>query len=160
MITWRETDVSDGVAQMLLAEYFDDRAATFPGGPAAYARVTPDPATFTRPRGVFLVGFEGEDAAACGGIRRVASPDDAVWFEVKHLWVRPSHRGTGLGRQLLAELESLARDAGATAVVLDTNASQAAASSLYRSTGYEEIEPYNNNPNATHWFGKGLLTED
>ena len=40
--------------------------------------------------------------------------------------------------------------------VLDTNATLEAAQALYRSSGYGEIEPYNDNPNATHWFRKEL----
>ncbi|MEJ1231203.1 MAG: hypothetical protein WDM88_12040 [Galbitalea sp.] len=38
--------------------------------------------------------------------------------------------------------------------MLDTNASLTAAGSLYRSSGYAAIPPYNENPNATHWFAK------
>jgi hypothetical protein len=40
--------------------------------------------------------------------------------------------------------------------VLDTNASLEAAGRLYRSQGYESIQPYNENPNATDWFRKRL----
>jgi ribosomal protein S18 acetylase RimI-like enzyme len=78
--------------------------------------------------------------------------------EVKHLWVRPAARGTGVGRALLADLERRAAAFGATEVVLDTNERLEAAQALYRSTGYREVEPYNDNPNATHWFAKGLDT--
>ena len=51
-------------------------------------------------------------------------------------------------------LERRAVAFGAQELVLDTNASLAAAGGLYRSSGYVEIEPYNANPNATHWYGK------
>jgi hypothetical protein len=40
--------------------------------------------------------------------------------------------------------------------VLDTNERLEAAQSLYRSSGYIDVEPYNDNPNATHWFRKVL----
>jgi hypothetical protein len=40
--------------------------------------------------------------------------------------------------------------------VLDTNASLAAAGGLYRSSGYVDIPPYNENPNATNWYLKTL----
>ena len=43
---------------------------------------------------------------------------------------------------------------GAEELVLDTNASLEAAGGLYRSSGYVDIEPYNDNPNATNWYGK------
>lgn len=79
-----------------------------------------------------------------------------VRYEVKHLWIQPRMQGRRLGRALLTELERRARAFGATEVVLDTNASLVAADNLYRSSGYDEIEPYNDNPNATHWFRKNL----
>jgi ribosomal protein S18 acetylase RimI-like enzyme len=77
-----------------------------------------------------------------------------VRFEVKHLWLAPNARGKGAGRQLLHELERRALGCGAQEHVLDTNASLEAAGGLYRSSGYVEVEPYNANPNATHWYGK------
>jgi ribosomal protein S18 acetylase RimI-like enzyme len=65
-------------------------------------------------------------------------------------------RGLGLGRALLAELQRRARGLGAQRLVLDTNDSLTAAAGLYRSSGFDEIEPYNDNPNATRWFAKTL----
>jgi len=76
--------------------------------------------------------------------------------EIKHLWLDPSTRGRGWGRTLLIELEARAVGLGARVIVLDTNATLEAAQALYRTSGYDEIEPYNENPNATHWFGKAL----
>ncbi|HEY8590669.1 MAG TPA: PadR family transcriptional regulator, partial [Naasia sp.] len=60
------------------------------------------------------------------------------------------------GRLLLAKLERRAAGFGARTVVLDTNASLEAAGGLYRSSGYTAVEPYNDNPNATHWYRKQL----
>ncbi|MGX5680687.1 GNAT family N-acetyltransferase [Schumannella luteola] len=147
-----ETAVDAPEARMLLDEYFEFRAAGFPvaGG---YRTVHPAPAAFERPHGVFVVVREGDDVLGCGGIRML-SPTRA---EVKHLWVRPAAQGRGLGRALLGRLEELAAGLGATEAVLDTNASLEAAGSLYRSSGYESIEPYNDNPNATHWYRKVLV---
>jgi hypothetical protein len=59
---------------------------------------------------------------------------------------------------LLAELEQRAAHLGAAQVVLDTNVSLATAGALYHSTGYDSIPSYNDNPNATHWYGKRLDT--
>jgi ribosomal protein S18 acetylase RimI-like enzyme len=55
------------------------------------------------------------------------------------------------------ELEARAVGLGARQIVLDTNASLEAAQGLYRTTGYEDIPPYNDNPNATNWFAKRLF---
>ncbi|MEZ5191006.1 MAG: GNAT family N-acetyltransferase [Schumannella sp.] len=138
-------------AARLLEDYFTSRELGFVGG--VYRRTSPDPAAFASPDGVFLLVYDDVDApVGCGGVRML-SPDRA---EVKHLWLDPSTRGRGWGRTLLTELEARAAELGANEVVLDTNATLEAAQSLYRSSGYEQIEPYNDNPNATHWFRKAL----
>lgn len=143
--------MTDAAAHALLAEYFAFRESTFPS-PAGYVTTFPDPEAFTPPRGVFLVvEVDGVDAG-CGGIRSLTPSR----FEVKHLWLRPSVQGRGLGRELLQELERRALGFGATEVVLDTNASLESAGGLYRSSGYDDIEPYNENPNATNWYRKQL----
>jgi GNAT superfamily N-acetyltransferase len=149
---WRESPVDDASAHALLTEYFASRAADFPPSQGAYRTVFPTPADFEPPRGVFLVVVQDSADVGCGGIRRL----DDTTYEVKHLWVRPAARGIGLGRQLLTELEARARAFGATRTVLDTNESLREAGTLYRSSGYVEIEPYNDNRNATTWFEKNL----
>ena len=143
--------MSDATAHALLAEYFDYRKSTFPSA-AGYVTTFPSPETFTGPRGLFLVVTLDGRAVGCGGVRSLN--DDR--FEAKHLWLQPTARRRGLGRALLSELERLAADLGATEIVLDTHSSLAAAGALYRSSGYVEIEPYNDNPNATHWYAKLL----
>lgn len=162
MVSFREIDVTEPAAQALLTEYFDGRESSFPSEMGHYEVRFPDPEQFRAPHGVFLV-VEGEDLAGeaadigCGGIRKLSSaPGDPPRYEIKHLFLQPHTRGLGLGRLLLAELEQRARSLGAEEVVLDTNAGLEAAGRLYRSSGYEETPPYNNNPNATHWFLKRL----
>jgi ribosomal protein S18 acetylase RimI-like enzyme len=139
----------------MLAEYFRSRELGFPGG--TYRVFTPDPEVFVPPRGAFVLVEDDEGAVVgCGGIRRLDDTDAGPRFEVKHLWLRPEARGRGWGRALLAELERRSRELGAAMLVLDTNASLLAAGSLYRSSGFTETEPYNDNPNATHWYAKTL----
>ena len=163
MVSFADVSVTDATAHRMLAEYFAERAATFPAAQGAYRTTFPDPGQFVAPNGVFLLAYDDDDEAGCGGIRELRVPltesEDAapvVRYEVKHLWVAPAHRGQGIGRAILAELEHRARGFGATEVVLDTNASLEAAGGLYRSHGYENIQPYNDNPNATDWFRKVL----
>lgn len=151
MTTFRSVPVTDATAHALLTEYFAFRASTFPN-PSGYVTTFPSPAAFTEPEGVFLLVELDGAAVGCGGIRSLGNGR----FEVKHLWLRPEAQGRGLGRALLDELERRARLLGATELVLDTNASLAAAGGLYRSSGYVDIEPYNDNPNATNWYLKVL----
>ena len=161
MVTFREASVDDPAAHALIAEYFGMRGETFPTGD--YSPVFPKAANFLPPAGVFLVVVEHGEDIGCGGIKKLPVPEPTpvtepveVRYEIKHLWIQPRMQGRGLGKALLSELEQRAVGFGATEVVLDTNASLVAAGSMYRSTGYEEIPPYNENPNATNWFRKPL----
>ena len=140
----------------MLTAYFAERAEGFPTAQGEYRPTSPEPAQFAPPAGVFvLVVDDAGRAVGCGGVRRIQrSEEQLVRFEVKHLWLAPEGRGRGEGRRLLQELERRAVAFGAEEIVLDTNASLEAAGGLYRSSGYVEIEPYNGNPNATHWYGK------
>lgn len=144
--------MTDATAHALLAEYFAYREQTFPSA-AGYVTTFPSPEAFTLPEGVFVVVELDGASVGCGGIRSLGGGR----YEVKHLWLQPGVQGKGLGRALLAELERRARMLGATELVLDTNASLAAAGGLYRSSGYVDTEPYNDNPNATNWYLKPLV---
>ena len=72
------------------------------------------------------------------------------------MWVAESARGLGIGRRLLRELEQLARESGAGSARLETNAALVEAIALYRSAGYAEVPPFNDEPYAQHWFAKPL----
>ncbi|RUQ86516.1 N-acetyltransferase [Labedella gwakjiensis] len=151
VVAFIERATDDPIAHALLTEYFTSRELGFTGG--TYRIVHPDPARFTPPAGVFLVVEDDEGRpVGCGGIRSL----DPTRFEVKHLFLRPETRGRGWGGSLLRELERRAADLGAVDIVLDTNSSLASAAALYRSAGYEDVEPYNDNPNATNWYRKVL----
>ncbi len=162
MVSWRETPITDATAQALLGEYFSSRTDSFPTATfAPYRTSSPAPEQFEPPAGVFLVlsgiGEAGQPVdIGCGGIRRLSPGPGAVRFEVKHLWIRPEHRGRGYSRVLMGALEQWAVSLGATELVLDTHHSLTAAGHLYANTGYRRIDPYNDNPNATRWYGKTL----
>jgi ribosomal protein S18 acetylase RimI-like enzyme len=164
MVSFADVAVTDATAHRMLADYFAERAASFPATQGAYRTTFPDPGQFVAPSGVFLLAYDEDAEAGCGGVRELRAPagDPAtvatvVRYEIKHLWVAAAHRGRGLGRAILSELEHRARGFGATELVLDTNASLEAAGSLYRSHGYEAIPPYNDNPNATDWLRKSIV---
>ena len=153
---FREVDVTGAEALALLDAYFAERAAGFPLEQGEYRPTYPSAEQFTPPAGLFLVVEDDGEVVGCGGVRRIQRRPytNEVRFEVKHLWLAPAARGRGAGRRLLDELERRAVALGAQELVLDTNASLEAAGGLYRSSGYVGIEPYNANPNATHWYGK------
>jgi ribosomal protein S18 acetylase RimI-like enzyme len=104
------------------------------------------------PAGCFVVAYRDGEAVGCGGLKLHGS-DPA---EIKRVWVDRAARGLGLARRLVTELEDRARAAGAPAVQLDTNRTLTEAIALYQSIGYVEIEPFNEEPYAHHWFRKDL----
>jgi ribosomal protein S18 acetylase RimI-like enzyme len=153
------TMVTDAAARSLLATYFAERAQSFPAEQGDYSPAFPAAEQFVPPRGVFLLlgDSESDRFVGCGGIRRLNDiPPGTVRYEIKHLWLHPKTRRRGWGRALLAELEQRARDLGATETVLDTHWSLTVAGALYVSAGYDEIAPYNSNPNATTWYAKPM----
>lgn len=106
------------------------------------------------PSGLFCVATLHGEPIGCGAVRF----HDGAPAELKRLWVASSARGLGVGRRLLAELEARAAASSSRSVRLDSNASLTEAIALYRSSGYHEIERYNDEPYADHWFEKQLAT--
>jgi GNAT superfamily N-acetyltransferase len=96
-----------------------------------------NPAEFTPPAGIFLVGYDGGVPVASGGWRS-HGPD----AEIKRMYVAPAVRNRGLARQLLAELERTAAAAGHRRVILESGSQQPEAVALYRSSGYTPIAPF------------------
>ena len=111
------------------------------------------PDEFRPPGGVFLVGFDGDGSAVCGGGVKDLGGGIA---EIKRMYVVPEARGRGLARVLLVALEDAARELGYERVRLDTGPKQPAAEHLYRSAGYGEIENFNANFMASFWGEKRL----
>ena len=72
------------------------------------------------------------------------------------MWVAESARGLGIGGRLLTALEACAAEGGASTVRLETNRALVEAVAMYRSTGYVEVPPFNDEPFAHHWFEKRL----
>ena len=63
-------------------------------------------------------------------------------LEIKKVFVHESHRGKGISRALMVELEDAARELGSTRLVLQTGTLQHAAIGLYESLGYVATAPY------------------
>ena len=72
------------------------------------------------------------------------------------MWIAPTARGLGAGRRLLGELERTAREAGVVVLRLETNRALSEAITLYKRSGYVEVEAFNAEPYAHHWFEKML----
>ncbi|MDC7231624.1 MAG: GNAT family N-acetyltransferase [Spirochaetales bacterium] len=79
-----------------------------------------------------------EEAVGCACLRAYEESD----FELKRMYVLPEHRGRGLSRRILRDLEVWAEELGRKRVILETGAVLKAAVSLYKSEGYRVIENY------------------
>jgi len=130
----REEAYDGPAAQQLIAEVQQEYVVRY-GSPDT----TPvDPSEFAPPDGRFVVGYLDMAPVAMGGVRRIDGAD----VEIKRMYVVPDQRGRGLSRVVLAHLESLARELGATRVLLETGQKQPEAMRLYESSGYERVEGF------------------
>ncbi len=146
------TDPRGAAAEECLRAYFAEIGERFENGFEHDRSLMPDEAAMTPPAGVFLVATLHGDAVGCGGL--LFEDNDSAYL--KRMWVSSSVRGLGLGRRLLAELEWHAAASGARTVRLETNRTLTEAMGLYRAAGYREVEPFNAEPYAHHWFEKQL----
>jgi len=106
------------------------------------------------PAGLFLLATLHAQPVGCGVLKfRSDAPT-----HIKRMWVAPEVRGLGLGRRLLAELEAQAAAHGVRMLRLETNRALSEAIRLYRSAGYREVAPFNDEPYAHHWFEKTIGT--
>ena len=90
---------------------------------------------------LYLLCVDGQNAG-CGGMKRL----DESRCELKRMYIRPSFRRMGLGRELALRIIEDAREAGYRRMLLDTLPFLQAAKALYRSLGFYEIERYNDSP--------------
>jgi DNA-binding MarR family transcriptional regulator/GNAT superfamily N-acetyltransferase len=104
------------------------------------------------PAGEFFVAYLHGEAIGCGAVKHHAGAP----AEIKRMWIAPVARGLGLGRRLLEHLEACALTGGARVARIETSAVLAEALALYRSAGWVEVEPFNDEPFADHWFEKAL----
>ena len=152
MVEIAPTDPAHPDARHCIAEYFAELGRRFEEGLDPATSIPTEPEVLRPPHGLVLVARLRGDPVGCGALRfyEPERPD------IKRLWVDERVRGLGLGRRLLSELEGRARERGARAVRLDTNRSLTEAIAMYRAAGYVEVEPFNDEPVAHHWFEKRL----
>jgi len=141
-------------ARLCLEAYFRELADRFEGGFDHAKSISASPDELRPPAGAFLIARLAGEPIGCGGLKIV---EDQTIGEVKRMWVRSDARGLGVGRRILENLETLARRFGLRTLRLDTNRTLKEAQALYRRCGYVEVEPFNNQPYAQHWFEKTLL---
>jgi putative acetyltransferase len=75
---------------------------------------------------------------SCGAIKEF----DTETMEIKRMFTLESHRGKGIGKQVLTELESWALEMGYSKCVLETGKRLPDAVRLYQKNGYRQIPNY------------------
>jgi DNA-binding MarR family transcriptional regulator/GNAT superfamily N-acetyltransferase len=152
MVRISPIDPSDPHARHCLHEYFSELDRRFDTGFDPGLSISALDEEMRPPAGLFLVATLGGDPIGSGALKfHGAKP-----AELKRMWVAESARGLGVGRRLLAELENHAARHGVRSIRLETNKTLVEAISLYRSAGYVEVAPFNDEPYAHHWFEKQI----
>jgi DNA-binding MarR family transcriptional regulator/GNAT superfamily N-acetyltransferase len=152
MVQISVADPASQDAQWCIGQYFIELGQRFEMGfdpilsrPAHAHELVP-------PAGLLLLARLREEPVGCGGLRFYGN----AIGEIKRMWVAPRARGLGLGRRLLLALEHEAREAGVEILRLETNRTLIEAIQLYRASGYQEVEAFDDEPYAHHWFEKRL----
>ncbi len=151
----RRSDPESPEAVRCIRAYFDelDRRSDHGFDPGDGISAAPD--ELRPPRGELLLAQVDGEVVACGAVKH--HPGEPS--EIKRMWVAPQARGRGVARQMLAELERLIAESGAGVARLETNRALVEAIAMYRSAGYVEVPPFNDEPFAHHWFEKRLPPE-
>jgi len=139
-------------ARYCLAEYVAElnRRSTRGFDPSVGATALPH--EVRPPAGQFFVAYLHGEPIGCGAVKHHSGAP----AEIKRMWIAPQARGLGLGRRLLETLEACARSGGATVAHIETSGVLREALVLYRSAGWVEVPPFNEEPFADHWFEKVL----
>jgi GNAT superfamily N-acetyltransferase len=85
-----------------------------------------------------VVGYWNEKAIGCGAFK----PFESKTVEIKRMFVAPSHRGHGIAKKILGELEKWAGEIGNEYAILETGQKQPDAIALYLKSGYKIIPNY------------------
>ncbi len=146
--------LTDSVSRGLIDRLNAELTGAYPEAEATHFGLAPE--EVTGGRGAFLIVYQAATPVGCGAVRLL----DPGTGELKRMYVSPAARGKGLGRRLVAALETEARALGVRRLVLETGIRQAAALALYRATGFQPIPLYGEyllSPETSICLGKDLI---
>ena len=114
------------------------------------------PGDYAPPSGRLFLAREDDEVMGCVALRKIGEGIG----EMKRLFVRPAFRGHGLGRTLTEHLIAAAKDLGYERLRLDTLPGKMdRAIAMYRSFGFQEIDPYCDNPVSDATFMELVLSD-
>lgn len=152
LVEFTVADPASADAQACLDAYFAELDERFEAGFDPARSISADVDELTEPAGLLLLAWLRGRPVGCGALKFHGRGP----AEIKRMWVHRDARGLGVGRRLLGELEDRAAARGVRTVRLETNRALREAIDLYRSAGYEEVERFNEEAYAHHWFQKRL----
>jgi DNA-binding MarR family transcriptional regulator/N-acetylglutamate synthase-like GNAT family acetyltransferase len=141
MVKIEPADPHSADARWCLEHYFAELAERFEEGFEPGRTLPAD-----RPD-VFVIARIDGQPAGCGALQG---------HEILRMWVDHPHRGLGVAGRILTALETEAAARGHEVVRLYTNRALAEAQTMYRKRGYVEVERFNDDPYANHFFEKRL----
>ncbi|MER6675271.1 GNAT family N-acetyltransferase [Streptomyces sp. NPDC000983] len=134
-LTVIQVSVSDPRVEPLIRELGEEYSSRY--GRDAHAELAryPDEEFTPAHGGVLLLLLEHGEPVAGGAFRRY----DTTTAELKRIWTHSAHRGRGLARRVVAELEREAAGRGYRRIFLTTGPRQPEARGLYLATGYTPL---------------------
>src|SRR5262245_37785282 len=129
-VRWMISEIREHYPELDIHEFtsehdYDDIRKKFPGD-------------HIPPKGCLLVALSDGEACGCVALGRLTK----TVCELRTLYVRPTSRGAGVGRQLVEASLKESRNFGYRYVRLDTLAFMESALKLYRSLGFHDIAAY------------------
>ena len=152
MVEIAPMDPSDPHARYCVHEYFAELDRRFDTGFDPALSIPADDHELLPPAGLFLVASLQGDPIGCGALKfTTTSPPTSSACGL------PSPRAASASG---ADSSANSRTAPAKTAPVpfgsETNKTLTEAISLYRSAGYREVDPFNDEPYAHHWFEKKL----
>ena len=151
-IAIEETDPRNDAARYCLGEYYSELGSRFERGFDVSLSRDPDAADMIRPQGAFLLAMSDGLPMGCVGLKGTGGEV----AEIKRLWICPTARGFGIAKRLMHAVETVARELSVKTLRLDTNSALPEALQLYRTSGWVEIDRFNQDPYPDHFFEKRL----
>jgi DNA-binding MarR family transcriptional regulator len=151
-IVIEERDPRDPQSLFCLNEYYAELGRRLRTGFDVNLSCDPQATDMIPPRGAFLVALSDGMPIGCVGVKGSGGPI----AEIKRLWIAPSARGLGMAKRLMTAAETRAKALGIQTLRLDTNSALPEAIRLYQTTGWTEIERFNDDPYPDFFFEKTL----